>query len=283
MEPFLESLALCPPCRKHFQLGHANYNILPQDKICPFCLNLNSNLQAFAQQVHSHFQSLQFSPPFKAYSVNLNLPICQSLRERLLFLLISKEFTAVNKTSFHLQSFKDLADAKKEYRRNLNAALTPLLGFSEGLVGDLQITISIKSEISEKLLNWLCSPSFKPYIPNKYRYRKSFVKMLTESRGVITEFLNNIPVDFLGDKLPEFVNLLAEINHSCQMDAISIVRNSIFIAGKYRKLSREISQTPWEEKFAQSVSGYIGGYLSAQTGAQGTSPLFHILNSDAFY
>ena len=266
MEAFLQKLGLCQPCLKRFHLGTFVLSENLTEQICPSCLNLN-DYESVATEIHQRFLQESYRAPFSAFSVNLNLPICQGIRERLLFILIEEKCKELSLPSWSLRSCKDI-DMKKEFRQGIAKILAPLLDIKEGLVGDLQITLSFRSEASEKLLAWLSSPQFKAYIPQKYKYRNSFMKMLSESRGVITEFLNNIPESYFVENGASILDLLLESSKSCRLEKIIVTRDSLFIAGRYRKHSRNISQSPWEEKYELSVSGIIGDYLTKEvTGA----------------
>ena len=277
MEPVFRELGLCTQCVKRFVPSICTtYTFSEPETFCPGCLNL-TDYREYATTIKQHFALCGYSPPYKSFSINLNLPICQSIRDRLIFKLIQFESSLLPGSSddaLAVASPKDIIDLKKNARAQLCHETSELLGLDKSISGEFQITLTFSSPTSSLLIDWLAGPNFKAYVPAKYKYRNSFSKLLHESRGVISEFLNCIPDSFFRENRAEIISMLKSVQ-GIALQHVSISRKSLFVAGRYKKYSRTMSQSPWEEKFATSVSGLIGDCLKFHIGADGTRMIPH--------
>ncbi|XP_076647728.1 pseudouridine synthase 10 [Halictus rubicundus] len=237
-------------------LGYIEDDVAIVDETpCIACLGIlqDRTLESVAQKIQTEVEKQNYDSD--TFLCALTVPTCVSIRERMLYVRCANElgFTedALVDLKIKLQNVKDIwkmaINPKLEQFINKRVDITP----SPFLI-EIVLAYEHNDEECEALENFYEGASNV----GKKRKRKSNVNRF--SRRSVETLLTSIT----DEKFNEFLKTFS-FNASTNVDVRSIEcsQSSIFVGGRYSKLSREISQTPWlikgEKKMRTSVQDLL--------------------------
>ena len=139
----------------------------------------------------------------------------------------------------------DETDSVKEtLKRNLIHVLMAKLDLKAKVNSPFQILVELKHDDADKACHMLvASKNTSKKKPPRKRYNAATVP--TQPQLTISTVQNAIDLTSY-DEAQRFNLLPFQISYSSQLSvAISLTHDSVFVAGRYNKYSRTLSQTPW--------------------------------------
>ncbi|XP_076291808.1 pseudouridine synthase 10 [Lasioglossum baleicum] len=222
---------------------------------CMACLGIlqDRTLESIAQKIQTEVEKQNYDS--STFLCALTIPPCVNIRERLLHVRCANEldFTASLDLKTKLQNVKDIwklaINPKLEQLINRRVDMTP----SPFLI-EIILAYEHNNEECEALKNFCQGASNV----GKKRKRKNSNNSFHFSRRSIETLLTNTT----DEKFNEFVKTFSfDISANVDVQSIECSHASIFVGGRYSKLSREISQTPWlikgEKKMSTSVQDLL--------------------------
>jgi len=201
-----------------------------------------------------------------SFALALAFPQCLVLRKRALLAHI-KESNFFN-TELHTTKCNDLMNPKEAYKLSIIKMLEQVTkkkyNIKSPLLVKVQFTYFKEDEEIKRLEPLLPKPSQKRRFQKKHNTNQ---KSPLNNIQLITETVNKLP----DSKVVQYTSVPPErAEKPCDIN-ISFVHEPIYIAGRYNKYSRELSQTPWlidgERKTESSVQELICDSLVKATGA----------------
>lgn len=214
--------------------------------------------------------------PLKTFNLNITLPICHEVRHFLIELYIKQH--QVHPLYNHNGSSTWL---KSTIRRLITEGLKPLVGLRDDSNSSFHINILITSTLSNFYCEWMWNwndlwkkfPTFPKHL--KTKDINLFKNMLLKSRVTLSCFLTWIHETIFKDDIQESdliketrIKLLNHLDIVLRVEnepnyLIELLHDPIYLAGRYTKNARNISQSPWIESSSveYSVSSIIGDYL----------------------
>ena len=160
--------------------------------------------------------------------------------------------------------------AKEAIKYCLGREISAKIGLPVNFQADFKIMyrISLSVPFPEKLVQSVAT--------KRKNFRNQETQRFTELGSEVENENSTASMLMKRDDFMTIVGIFKEISSSIEADTkidIAMQRNPIYILGRYRKLKRGISQTPWTEKSMTSVSDSIGEPFIEATGS--ASLLFH--------
>eukprot|EP00117_Sycon_ciliatum_P026693 scpid47608/ scgid3672/ Putative tRNA pseudouridine synthase Pus10; Coiled-coil domain-containing protein 139; tRNA pseudouridine 55 synthase; tRNA pseudouridylate synthase; tRNA-uridine isomerase len=224
--------------------------------ICSSCLGVlqDSWLENMVGQVHS--QVVKDGYQFSSFTFSVFFPLASLVRERALVAAIADEF----KTEDGVPQVKEVLKwvASPQLQKHLG------VGFS--LNSPFQIVIAVEHPESEQLVSVLADKCPK-YFPGLARSRAK----TTAAAVNVTSVTKALQAASDEDVKSWYTCPLAQPTAHATLSPVSCQHGSIYIAGRYCKYSRELSQTPWlidgQRKTETSVQEIICDPLQAEAKA----------------
>ena len=238
-------------------LGYvAEETSLVDEAHCASCLGIlqDERQEAVVQKIQSEVEKQSYDS--ETFMCALTVPPCVNLRERLLYTQCAVELDLSESTFLSLkvkvQNVKDvwkwLVTPKIERAINKRVDLTTPSAFLIEII----LTYKYNEKECEALLskyegvNNTENKHKRKFNDNRYS-RKSMETLMTKITD--KEFTRC------------FKTLLLETTANVNIESILCSHSSIFVGGRYNKLSRELSQTPWfingEKKMQTSVQDIV--------------------------
>ncbi|KAL8608673.1 hypothetical protein ACOMHN_002902 [Nucella lapillus] len=199
---------------------------------CPGCLGI---LQEFAcrkfyQQVMEKVKEADHE--FNDYQISLMLPVATIVRQRAVFVYLVQKYL-----STYEDKEEKIASIKDVYKWSAGHSFSQLVGVSFQMRSTFDILLNLTYEPSDQECTFLLQA-----FPDIFRRRKI-------KKGDYETFTRASVQKVLGDMTP------ADFSKKCICPpsspsqgctcAISVSYDSVFVAGRYQKYSRVLSQTPW--------------------------------------
>lgn len=271
-------LELCNVCRVNISsLCILNYT-------CISCLG-NDHFWSIKlpKQINETIKSDHYHP-LKTFNLNITLPICHEVRHFLIGLYIKQH--QIDSIYNHIGSSIWL---KSIIKRLITEGLKPLVELRDDSNSSFHINIVITSLLSNFYCEWMWNwndlwkkfPTFPKHL--KTKDINLFKNMLLKSRVTLSCFLTWIYETIFKDniqtsdliketriKLLDHLDIVLRVENE-PICSIELSHDSIYLAGKYTKNARNISQSPWIESTSveYSVSSIIGDYLKEKFMADG--------------
>ncbi|XP_078047058.1 pseudouridine synthase 10 isoform X2 [Augochlora pura] len=219
------------------------------------CLGIlqDEMLELVAQKIQTEVEKQNYDSD--TFICALTVPTCVNLRERVLHTKCANELDLTNDVllslKFKLQTVKEiwklLIAPKLEQAINKQLDLTP-----SAFLIEIVLSYERNDEECKTLVNFFGGPSNK----RKKGRRENNVNKF--SRRCIETLLSSTTDEKFNQFLTTFTFGAPTGVH---VDSITCLHSSIFVGGRYTKLSREISQTPWlingEQKMGTSVQDIL--------------------------
>lgn len=218
---------------------------------CISCLNLLKDLcdDNTLEKIKKHIADEQLS--FLTFVIQLSIPVTIDLRERLLFLYLQEKHQLV----YGNVNIEDLPTSKDVWKwvigsqlgKNFQAEFSPSSSF--------QIAVNIQHTYIEQecqALEKLCPDAF----PN--RRKKEAKPEIIYTRTAVHKAFSRICSETLKTIyiLPPSPSI-----RPCYLNQITCTHSPLYLAGRYNKYSRQLSQTPWiidgEKRVMSSVQELI--------------------------
>ncbi|XP_071450586.1 tRNA pseudouridine synthase Pus10 isoform X2 [Hetaerina americana] len=196
----------------------------------------------------------------KSFTCALSLPVSLQIREKSVLLFLSRQFPAVYAMNDMPNGFYNYVNLKDAWKWTYGAKIAELLNMKMdfGPIQDFFIEVNITYPDDEKESSCLAK--------HRYRYggeiftRKSVEVALADT--TYERFHSHSPCPPAIPTVP------------VRYAPVTCSQNSLFVAGRYNKYSRTLSQTPWvidgERRAESSVQELIGENIVKAFKAQGS-------------
>ncbi|XP_053981650.1 tRNA pseudouridine synthase Pus10 [Hylaeus anthracinus] len=234
---------------------------------CTACLGILQNRmqESVIQKIQTEVEKQNYDS--ETFVSALTVPTCVNFRERLLHMQCGLELglseSALTSLKLKMQTIKDVwklvitPKVEQAIRKQVDAT-TP---------SAFLIEIILMYKYNEKE----CESLLSMYKGTKSAVNKRKRKCNDNrfSRKSIETLMTNITDEEFAQCFKDFS---LETPASADVENIVCSHSSIFIGGRYNKLSRELSQTPWfingEKKMQTSVQDILGNPIAEAVGAQ---------------
>ncbi|XP_023235051.1 putative tRNA pseudouridine synthase Pus10 [Centruroides sculpturatus] len=172
---------------------------------------------------------------FLTFVIQLSIPVTIDLRERLLFLYLQEKYPSV----YGNINIEDLPTVKDVWKWVIGSQLGKSFQAEFNPDSSFQIAVSIQhTHVKEECeaLEKLCPDAF----PN--RRKKEAKPEIIYTRTAVHKALSRICTETLKTAytLPPCPSV-----RPCYLNQITCIHSPIYLAGRYNKYSRQLSQTPW--------------------------------------
>ncbi|KAG8231956.1 hypothetical protein J437_LFUL008876 [Ladona fulva] len=201
-----------------------------------------------------------------SFTCALSLPVSLQIREKSMLLYLSHNFCKGQTNNYGFTQFVSLKDAWKwTYAPNIAERLNKK--FDSGIDQDFFVEINVNYCDDEKECSCLLKMHPDIFVPRSKHPRKYGGEIYTR-KAVDSVFQNTTYEQF-----QPFYPCPPEIpTNSAQYSQTTCYHNSIYVAGRYNKFSRVLSQTPWvidgERRVESSVQELICTCLIRESKAQ---------------
>ncbi|XP_048732114.2 tRNA pseudouridine synthase Pus10-like [Ostrea edulis] len=202
---------------------------------CPACLGIlqvyleNEFINRIAETVQSNDHE------FKTFICSLTTPVCSLLREHAFLLLLREKFKAL----YDYKVVEDIASVKDVWKWKSGPILAGALNAPFENKSKFDIILNFTYEKSDKECSFLSYHS-----PEVFRKRKKQQKNYgdTYTRTNVTKVLSDMTDGYFqrNYSIPK-----SSEENICKCDEIRCVHDAVYVAGRYNKYSRTLSQTPW--------------------------------------
>lgn len=226
------------------------------DVLCVACLGIlqNKTQELIIQKIQVEVQKQNYDS--ETFMCALKIPVCISIRERLLHIQCATELKLSEDTlltlKVKLQSIKDVW--KWVMIPKIEDAIKKQVDLTTPSAFFIEIILTYKHNEIEcgNLLN-MCKGSN----PTTSKRKRECNDNRFSRKSIETLMTNITDKDFL-----EYFKIVSfETTDSIDVENILCSHSSIFVGGRYNKLSRKLSQTPWfingEKKMPTSVQDII--------------------------
>ncbi|GAB1601398.1 putative tRNA pseudouridine synthase Pus10 [Argonauta hians] len=204
------------------------------DKVCICCIGILQQFcsDSFSQKIVDYVKSSGYL--FSNYFCSLTLPVCLMVRQHSVYLHLRDEFTAM----YHGISDEDIPAVKEVWKWQNGPILGEALSAPFNMKSPFELNISFTYPHSTKECSFLTD--LHPDIFRKRKTKKGDWEMFSRTNvaKAVSETVNAIYQKVY--KFPPPVP-----TESCSCDSIRCQQDSVFVAGRYNKYSRFLSQTPW--------------------------------------
>lgn len=212
---------------------------------CPACLGI---LQQFACQTFYHKiieKVKEADHEYSDYQFSLMLPVAILIRQHAFYVFLLHKYKSV---------FEDKADGiasiKDVFKWSAGSYFSKLLGVPFQMRSSFDILLTVTYAPSDKECSFLLD-----LYPDLFRRRKKI-------KGVSETFTRASVEKVLGEKISATI---FERNFPCPPAVpkepctceISVSHDAVFVAGRYQKYSRILSQTPWMKDGLTKVEGSV--------------------------
>ncbi|KAK3093377.1 hypothetical protein FSP39_014750 [Pinctada imbricata] len=202
---------------------------------CPACLGI---LQYFLDEdfIDRILQTVRSSDyEYRSFICSITTPVSVLVREHCLLIQLREKFDAI----YGLKVVTDLPSIKDVWKWKIGPTLSKHLDVTFDAKSSFDIAMIFEYPDSDKECAFLSD-----YFPELFRKRKSNKMGIDDrfSRLNVTKALSEIPDDFVirKKKVPPCIP-----TQKCRCAEIKCSYDSVFLAGRYNKYSRTLSQTPW--------------------------------------
>ncbi|XP_014768473.1 tRNA pseudouridine synthase Pus10 [Octopus bimaculoides] len=204
------------------------------EKICICCLGILQQFcsDTFTQKIIEHVKSSGYI--FSNYLCSLMLPVSLIVRQHSVYLHLRDEFVAM----YHGISDDDIPAVKEVWKWQNGPILADALAAPFNMKSPFELNITFTYPHSNKECGFLTD--IHPDIFRKRKTKKGDWEMFSRANvaKAVSETVNSIY-----QKVCKFPPLTPM--ESCICDSIRCQHDSVFVAGRYNKYSRFLSQTPW--------------------------------------
>nr|XP_022330873.1 putative tRNA pseudouridine synthase Pus10 [Crassostrea virginica] len=225
---------------------------------CPACLGI---LQVYLEEpfLNRIVEAVKSSDhQFQNFICSLTTPVCSLVREHAFLLLLREKFKAL----YEHRDLEDIASVKDVWKWRSGPILAAALDTPFELKSKFDIILHFTFEKSDRECTFLSYHS-----PDVFRKRKNRQKNYgdTYTRANVARVLSNMTDTYFKRN---YSTPKSDEKNLCRCDEIKCVHDAVFIAGRYNKYSRTLSQTPWildgGRKSQSSVEEEICGPLKKQ-------------------
>ncbi|XP_041352916.1 LOW QUALITY PROTEIN: tRNA pseudouridine synthase Pus10-like [Gigantopelta aegis] len=202
-------------------------------KPCPACLGILQDFSCKEFFIKIKEQVDEEGYQFTDYLCSLMVPICTQPRQHAVFIHLKTEFSEIYKSvkEDNISSIKDI------WKWFAGPELALLLGIDFQQKSDFEICITFIYDNSDKECGFLLNAQ-----PEVFRKRKcKRYGFETFTRASVAKALMEIDED----KFKRFFHCPPAIPDSICRYEITCCHEAVYIAGRYQKFSRILSQTPW--------------------------------------
>lgn len=209
-------------------------NISRTEKPCITCLGILQNYctEAFSQKIIEKVKSSGYV--FSTYFCSLMLPVSLIVRQHSVYLHLREKFSEM----YHGISDDDIPAVKEVWKWHNGPILSEALGVAFNLKSPFEVHINFTYKHSDRECSFLTD--FHPDIFRRRKTKKADWEMY--SRANVAKAVGDT-VDSIYKRVCNFPPALPSELAECER--ICCQHESVFIAGRYNKYSRLLSQTPW--------------------------------------
>lgn len=201
---------------------------------CPACLGI---LQVYLEEgfLNRVVEAVRTSDhQFKNFICSLTTPVCSLLREHAILLLLKEKF----KSLYEHREVEEISSVKDVWKWRSGPLLAAALDAPFELKSKFDIILNFTYEKSDKECTFLSYHS--PEVFRKRKQQRSYGD--TYTRANVARVLSKITEGYFkrNYSLPK-----SNETNVCLCEDIRCVHDAVFVAGRYNKYSRTLSQTPW--------------------------------------
>ncbi|XP_060568856.1 tRNA pseudouridine synthase Pus10-like [Ruditapes philippinarum] len=212
----------------------------PQIPQCFVCLGILQNFcsEKYLRKLKEYVDEEGFH--YSAYMCSLMIPVCVILREYALMLHLKERFSSV----YENKKYTDVAQIKDIWKWRCGPLLTDLLGAAFDFKSKFEVTMTFQYENSNRECSFLLDAETddtfrKRKQDRRYNRRKTTFAVYTRSNvAKAAEDMSTEEFKRSYQCPPSKPRSYTKCDVKCQNE-------NIFIAGRYNKYSRSLSQTPW--------------------------------------
>ncbi|XP_060687527.1 putative tRNA pseudouridine synthase Pus10 isoform X2 [Hemiscyllium ocellatum] len=225
-------------------------NVLPDDEVktCTVCLGILQDLceTDFVKKVCAEVDSAGYH--FNSLVFSVSLPPQLLVREHATWLLVKQELGQQG----NILKKDDILQLKEVYKWITHPLLSEELGVPVDGKSLFELSVVFAHPETDGDCHFLATACRECFRPTKNK-QSIFTRM------AVVKALEKIKD---GDFLQQFPHQLERPKSSCVIQEIQCTHDSIYVAGRYNKFSRNLPQTPWviggERKMESSVEELIG-------------------------
>ena len=174
-------------------------------------------------------------PAISTFHLSLQLPYCLATRVARLQKTIRQHLA---REQFMASSSPP--DMKLDLKQRILPSLVPLAGLQDAKSSPYMVEIKLTCSTSWDHVKFLSEKAIRSCYPAKYKAKTSLQRLLTESRQTLDNILTCVP-DHL---IPDLTNCdITQRDHV--RSGLATLHTPMYLARRYIKKSREISQSPW--------------------------------------
>ncbi|KAK0182934.1 hypothetical protein PV327_001016 [Microctonus hyperodae] len=225
---------------------------------CIVCLGILQHdiQQQTLKQIIDSVNSSGFDSP--TFTCNLSIPASLNLRERYIYISLTQKFNLSKDQLCYLKLRTQ--NIKEVWKMQMLSAVEAGI-LKQQISGAIPSLFSIDITYDHANDQEDCQKFTESYIKN-VESKNSKHRNNIYSRNNIEKLLNNIEDD-------EFMKYFSLSSGHVTIGKISCFHRGIFIGGRYKKLSRHLSQTPWyingEKKMETSVQDLLCNHIVKYT------------------
>lgn len=214
--------------------GKSPESVLKREKPCITCLGILQKFcsQEFTGEIISNVKSSGYV--FSTYLCSLMLPVSLIVRQHSVYLQLREKFSEM----YHGISDDDIPAVKEVWKWYNGPILSEALGVPFNLKSPFEVQINFAYKHSDRECSFLSD--LHPDIFRKRKTKK--VDWELYSRTNVARAISST-VDSIYKRVYNFPPLPPSELAECER--IACQHDSVFIAGRYNKYSRLLSQTPW--------------------------------------
>ncbi|VDN02067.1 unnamed protein product [Thelazia callipaeda] len=225
-------IPLCSVCTRHLK-GFEKVELISEPNLCPLCFGvLNEDyIDKVMAEVKSKY--VDSGHDAESFMLAINMPVTTILRE------------ALYGCAYHMASSNGTLFAVPFKLRIISAYLERIrdaTGLTPSVNSDLTLTLTFTNdEFNETDVDYL-----RTKYPNDFQLSRKRLKY-TSAEDIVHSLFTKVRIaNMLHNLNREYALFYKMASPSTQCSfSVSFKRNSIFIAGRYCKFSRFISQSPW--------------------------------------
>ncbi|XP_063426477.1 tRNA pseudouridine synthase Pus10-like isoform X2 [Mytilus trossulus] len=211
-------------------------NVFPLTTPCPVCLGI---LQAyideeFLQKIKNAVEKDDYE--FKTFICSLTIPVCILVREHSVLIHLQDKF----KDEYEIMTLPDFVSIKEAWKLRCGPLLSNLINVPFDQKSMFDIAVLFNYERSDKECSFLSDEKPDIFIKRKSKNFRNLDETFT--RNNVIKALDSMSEDLFKRlyKTPP-----SPPKSSCNFLDIKCSHEPVFVAGRYNKYSRELSQTPW--------------------------------------
>lgn len=200
--------------------------------VCPLCLGILQDLckKSFIHELGNQLKSEDFE--FKNYALTLSLPLELYIRQHLFLIYIKTKKVTINRS--------DVVDIKDVYKWVCGPLMASELKVPFKLYSPFEVQMTFQNaETEAEVEELLAGPP-----PKKKKRRFYKPKPLKKEPATKQQVINKLK-EKSNEELKEMFSIPPTSPTLCSVCKVEGIHQSIFVAGRYNKYSRSLSQTPW--------------------------------------